>query len=252
MGISSVCYQVIMAANYTQVCWVEKLYLNFTQIKKALMSAYLNSILYIIDIHIKYFTRVNVMNEFELLVMTSEAWLNTVLQDFSTFLIDHAANERKASAMALSMLTHYPDRTQLVTAMTDLAIEELNHFRQVIKLIQDNNIELQSDVKDPYIMQLRDNIRSGRDNYFLDRLLVASIVEKRGSERFALLATGLTDAKLQHFYQNLAKSESKHYLLFLELAYVYFSVDDVVPRLKELLKIESEIIVKLPLRSALH
>ena len=55
---------------------------------------------------------------------------------FDEFLLDHAANERKASAMAMSMVAHYPDRPRLVTEMIDLALEEMNHFRQVYRLIE--------------------------------------------------------------------------------------------------------------------
>ena len=69
----------------------------------------------------------------ELASDSSAAWLECVLQDFDSFLVDHAANERKASAMAMTMVAHYPDRTRLVAEMVDLALEELTHFRQVIK-----------------------------------------------------------------------------------------------------------------------
>ena len=37
------------------------------------------------------------------LAPSSDDWLQCVLDDFDTFLIDHAANERKASAMAMSI-----------------------------------------------------------------------------------------------------------------------------------------------------
>jgi tRNA-(ms[2]io[6]A)-hydroxylase len=47
------------------------------------------------------------------------AWLDAVLAAFDEFLIDHAANERKASAMAMSLVAHYPDRQELVTRMID-------------------------------------------------------------------------------------------------------------------------------------
>ena len=49
-------------------------------------------------------------------------WVRAVMDDFDHFLLDHAAAEKKASGMALSMVSHYPDRTRLVAAMTDLAV----------------------------------------------------------------------------------------------------------------------------------
>ncbi|MEP1471547.1 MAG: tRNA isopentenyl-2-thiomethyl-A-37 hydroxylase MiaE, partial [Halieaceae bacterium] len=54
---------------------------------------------------------------------TSAAWTEAVLADFDSFLQDHAAAEKKASGMAMSMVSHYPDRFELVAAMADLAIE---------------------------------------------------------------------------------------------------------------------------------
>ena len=40
------------------------------------------------------------MTAIELGIASSNDWLDCVLENFDEFLIDHAANERKASAMA--------------------------------------------------------------------------------------------------------------------------------------------------------
>ena len=53
--------------------------------------------------------------------------------------------------MAMSMLSHYPDRRKLVKAMTDLALEEMIHFKQVLKLLLDRDVNLGNDQKDPYV-----------------------------------------------------------------------------------------------------
>ena len=42
------------------------------------------------------------------------AWVEKVLEHFDTFLQDHADCERKASAMALSMVAKYPDRNEII------------------------------------------------------------------------------------------------------------------------------------------
>src|SRR5262249_47755995 len=60
--------------------------------------------------------------------MTRPEWLLAVTNDFDAFLVDHAACERKASATALTFVAHYPDRAELVSAMIQLAREELDHF----------------------------------------------------------------------------------------------------------------------------
>ncbi len=64
---------------------------------------------------------------YPLIYQTSHSWTETVLEDFDSFLQDHAAAEKKASSMAVSMLSHYPDRVELVSAMAELAVEELSH-----------------------------------------------------------------------------------------------------------------------------
>ena len=109
---------------------------------------------------------------FELKYHTPFEWTEAVLADFNTFLQDHAAAEKKASGMAISMLSHYPDKRKLVKAMTDLALEELIHFKQVLKLLTERDTTLGDDKKDPYIKQIRALFRHGRDGFLMDRLLV--------------------------------------------------------------------------------
>ena len=112
------------------------------------------------------------------------AWVDCVVERFDQFLLDHAAAEKKAAGMALSMLSHYPDRARLVTAMSELAAEEMVHFREVVKLIQES-LQLTADKKDP-CGRVRSWIRQGSEEYLLDRLLTGAVIEARGAERFAL------------------------------------------------------------------
>jgi tRNA isopentenyl-2-thiomethyl-A-37 hydroxylase MiaE len=44
--------------------------------------------------------------DLELKTASSDGWLTLVLDQSDEFLPDHAANERKASTMAMSMLAH--------------------------------------------------------------------------------------------------------------------------------------------------
>ncbi|QIB66307.1 tRNA-(ms[2]io[6]A)-hydroxylase [Kineobactrum salinum] len=183
---------------------------------------------------------------------TPAAWTDVVLADFDSFLQDHAAAEKKASGMAISMLCHYPDRIELVSAMADLAVEELTHYREVVKWIHQRGGLTAADQKDPYVLAFRESIRRGKEAYLLDRLLTASIIEARGAERFALVAEALPPSPLQRFYQSIARSEERHYSLFLELAGLYFSADDIDQRWSQLLDREAQIVAALPLRPALH
>ena len=184
---------------------------------------------------------------------TDPSWLETIFSDFNTFLLDHAQCERKASAMAMSMVCHYPDKDQLVLAMTDLAIEELAHFKQVLKHIQMRKLTIPSDTKDPYVQALLKEMRHGKEHYLMDRLLSACIIEARGHERFSMVADAL-DPKdpAQKMYATIAKAEEKHYQLFLDLAKIYFNGEEVDARLDAMLDKEAAIIRALPHRLALH
>ena len=192
------------------------------------------------------------MEETPLLIETNPNWTQAVLSDFDSFLQDHAAAEKKASGMALSMLSHYPDRILLVTKMTDLAIEELIHYREVLRWIHSRGLVTASDTKDLYVLGLRQVIRKETNTYLLDRLLTASVIEARGAERFALIADAIERSPLKSFYKSLAKSEARHYRLFLELAEEYFDSSVIELRWKEILNIEAEVVSKLPIRAALH
>jgi tRNA-(ms[2]io[6]A)-hydroxylase len=183
---------------------------------------------------------------------TPTAWVDTVLNNFDRFLNDHAQAEKKASGMAMSMVSHYPDKPDIVKAMIDLAIEELAHFREVIKLMQHKGLCLDRDEKDPYVNALRKTMRDGTEHYLLDRLLIAGIIEARGCERFGLIAQHHPEEEFQQFYQLITDSEAKHHLLFIELASHYFSTPEIEQRLDELLTIEAAIVEQLPIRAALH
>ena len=183
---------------------------------------------------------------------SSAEWLEAVFADFDTFLLDHAANERKASGVALNLAAHYPDKHDLVAAMIDLSIEELSHYREVFKLIRERQIPPVPDKKDPYVNRLRKLVRDGSQKFFCDRLLIAGIIEARGLERFTQIADALPDGRLKSFYESIYRSEAKHANLFLSFAYQYCAEENVDERLAELLAIEAQVLAELPIRSALH
>ena len=153
---------------------------------------------------------------------TSPLWTEAVLRDFDSFLQDHAHCERKASGSAMNMLSHYPDRAELVAAMVDLAREELQHFSEVYRHMAARGLILGPDRKDPYVQRLTQEFRKGSEAYFLDRLLVAGILESRGCERFGLVASALPPGELKDFYLAIARSEARHQGLFVDLALLYF------------------------------
>jgi tRNA-(ms[2]io[6]A)-hydroxylase len=188
----------------------------------------------------------------ELKFKTPDVWAEGVVGAIDVFLPDHAAAEKKASSMAMTMVSHYPDKPGLVTAMIDLALEELSHFRSVVKIMQDRGLTLLPDEKDPYVNALRREARQGSKFYLMDRLLIAGIVEARGAERFGLVAAGLPEGELKRFYDAITRSEQGHEELFLQFAEHYFESSVVQQRLEELLEAEAAIVGNLPIRIALH
>jgi len=185
-------------------------------------------------------------------IPTSREWTTAALADLDAFLIDHASCERKASASALAMVSHYPDRPELVDALIGLAREELDHFHRVYGWIAKRGLRLAPDQRNPYMGRLSNEFREGTASYFLDRLLAAGIAEARGCERFALVGAALPPGDLADFYRELARAEVRHHELYLELARTYFPRDQVERRLDELLEAEARIVAELPVRAALY
>jgi len=188
----------------------------------------------------------------DVLVNTSPAWVKTVCRNFDAFLLDHANCERKASAMAMSFVVKYPDRHRLIPDLIDLAREEIGHFREVYDLCAARGLTLCKDEPDRYVRKLLDAARHGRDERLIDRMLIASVIECRGAERFGLLARELEDETMRAFYARLWKAELKHGHLFVHLLLKEFDEQTVYPRLHELLELEAAIIADLEFRPALH
>lgn len=188
----------------------------------------------------------------DLRVSTPRDWLDVVFADFGAFIVDHALCERKASAMGLSLVAKYPDRTEMIEPLIAFAREELEHFHVMYRLMERRGLRLVGDEKDAYVNALRKLSRAGGDALFLDRLLVPGIVEARGCERLQMVAEAIQDPELSGTYLDLARAESRHHGLFFRLARTYFPESVVRQRADELLTAEAEIMKSLPLRAAVH
>lgn len=184
---------------------------------------------------------------------TPPEWVDLVERDLVGFLQDHAANEHRVSRAALTLAVQHPERPDLVRHMIDISIEELDHFKQVYELLDARGAGLGRDHPDPYMRSLRKAISaSDREMWLLRRLVLFSIVECRGFERFQMLGEHLSDAGLAEVYQTLARSEARHQGLYLRLARQYFPREDVDSLLDEFLDLEAKTIVAQPLRAVLH
>ncbi len=186
-------------------------------------------------------------------IASSQEWLDAVLGDFDAFLQDHADCERKVSAMAMSFVAKYPDRKEIIPELIETAIEELEHFQEVYAIMEKRGIGLPSGMaKDPYMQALLPICRSDRNNRFMDRLLIASVAETRGAERFKMLANNIEDETLARFYKKLWTCEAKHGHIFVKMALNYFPEKEVYARLEEMIDREAEVIQGLQIRAALH
>ena len=189
----------------------------------------------------------------EIKTASKQDWIDAVMSDFNSFLQDHADCERKASAMAISFVAKYPDRKEIIPELIDTAIEELEHFQSVYQLLEQRNISLTHELKqDHYVNQLIKCCHSGRFERFIDRLLLASVVECRGAERFKMVSDHLQDPELKRFYKTLWTSEAKHGNIFVKMALNYTEEDYAYQRLDYLMDKEADIIDSLEIRSALH
>lgn len=190
--------------------------------------------------------------EFELKCPTDPKWVQVILDDFDTFLQDHANCERKASALALSLMMKYANRREIIPHMIRLSQEELQHFKEVYELMEARNLPLGKEIKDPYVNQLLAECRSEPEARFLDRMLIASIIEARGAERFGLVAEALPEGALKDFYRRLWAAEKKHGHLFANLMLHYLPAPEIQERLEALLEAEAQIIPTLEWRPSLH
>ena len=184
---------------------------------------------------------------------TPKAWTNAVLNDFNSFLQDHADCERKASAMAMSFVAKCPDKLKIIPRLIDTALEELEHFKSVYSIMIERGVTLKAEMpQDQYVQQLIARCRTPKDQRLIDRMLIASIIECRGAERFRMLSDALEDLSLKKFYKMLWTSEAKHGNIFIEMALDCFPEKEINKRVIELVDAEAEICSRLPFRAAMH
>ena len=190
----------------------------------------------------------------ELTVATQPEWVDAVTADLPSFLQDHADCERKASALAMSLVAKYPDRVEIIPELIATGVEELEHFQQVYEVMRRRGIPLAREIgRDQYITALMKLLHTDSLRRFLDRLLLASIIECRGAERFRLVSEALREDNVLHqFYHDLWVSEARHGHIFVGMALEYFEKDRVYGRLSELNEAEGRIVDGLELRPALH
>ncbi len=185
---------------------------------------------------------------------TDPRWVNIVEKNIEEILTDHAYCEQKASTNAINLIVHFPECTELVDAMLDLAREELEHFQQVHEKIKDRGFALGKERRDEYVFELNNFIRKGYQRHYVlvDKLLFSALVEARSCERFKVLSENIIDEDLRKFYRELMISEANHYTVFIKLAKLYAGDIDVDKRWQEFLDYENDIIKKYGNKETIH
>ena len=186
---------------------------------------------------------------------TDPRWVNIVKKNIDEILTDHAYCEQKAANSAISIIIGFPEKSELVTAMIDLAEEEMSHFKMVHELILKRGFSLGRERKDEYVRKLQTYFPKGgsRETHLVHKLLVAGLIEARSCERFRLLSEKLEDPELCKFYRKLMISEAHHYTLFLKLARQYAPEGiDVEEKWNGLLHFEADIMKSLCKEETIH
>jgi tRNA-(ms[2]io[6]A)-hydroxylase len=185
---------------------------------------------------------------------TDPRWVNIVEKNIEDILTDHAYCEQKAASTAISLIVSFPEYTDLVKEMIELANEEMSHFKMVHEKILEHGWTLGRDRKDDYVLELIKFFPKGgsRTTQLIHRLLYAALIEARSCERFRLLSEQLEDKKLAKFYRKLMISEAGHYTMFLNFARQYGDRKEVDGKWQQLLDYEAEIMKDLGNKETIH
>jgi tRNA-(ms[2]io[6]A)-hydroxylase len=89
---------------------------------------------------------------------------------------------------------------------------------------------------------------TGREQLFLDQLLICALIEARSCERFKILSQQLEEQELKDFYHQFMVAEAAHYKLFLQLAKNFFEEEKVVARWQYWLDHEADFLPHLEVR----
>jgi tRNA-(ms[2]io[6]A)-hydroxylase len=175
---------------------------------------------------------------------TDPRWVNIVESNIEEILTDHAWCEQKAASNAIAIITHNSQHEELVTELTKIVLEEMDHFKQVHQIIKDRGLRLGRERKDSYVGELYKFMEKGKSRTLsmVDRLLFSAMIEARSCERFKVLSENIKDEKLAKFYRDLMISEAGHYTTFIGFARQYGEGVDVDKRWQEWLDYEAKVI----------
>ena len=171
---------------------------------------------------------------------TTDDWLERALADVDEILLDHAHCEKKAASTAVSLLFRYPQHAALLTPITELAREELAHFRLVVEHLNARGKPFTRQVPSTYAAELMRGDAPNEPQRAIDMLLCLALIEARSCERMKLLAEHLDDPALRALYTSLLASEARHHQSYVDLATTLAPASAVRARLQELARHEAD------------
>ncbi len=185
---------------------------------------------------------------------TKTSWVTIAKNDLQQILTDHAFAEQKAASNAVSIIINYSEETELVSAMSEIAIEEMEHFKMVHDLMIARNMVLGRDQVNDYAKHLKNYFPKTKDRTeaLIQRLLLAALIEARSCERFKVFSENLKDPELVQFYKDLMISEANHYTTFLGFARQYQDKEIVNKKWEGLLKYEADFMKKRGTQAKVH
>jgi len=178
---------------------------------------------------------------------TDPRWVDLASISLGEILADHAFCEQKAATQCISLIQLYPDKSDLINALSPIVTEEWGHFRMVWAEMKKRGLELGRQRKDEYVNLLLQNEPKAipKEEKLLHKLMFCALIEARSCERFRLLSENLEDESLRKFYYKFMISEAGHYRLFIELAEHYYPVEKVRTAWQLWLKLEAEVLKRL-------
>lgn len=190
---------------------------------------------------------------FKLKLPTDPRWANIAEGNLSEILTDHAWCEQKAATNSITLITLLPEYPEIVNELLEIAQEELEHFQQVHDIIQKRGYELGRQRKDDYVNDLvKFIIQGSREDFIIDRMLFAAMIEARSCERFKVLTENIKDEELKVFYKDLMISEANHYTTFIGFARQLGDEEKVNKRWEEWLEYEAKIIQSYGKKETVH
>ena len=185
---------------------------------------------------------------------TETSWAEIAKDNLQQILTDHAFLEQKAASNAVSIIINYSEETELVKEMSNIAIEEMQHFKMVHLLMVKRGMVLGREQKNDYAIRLQKffNKTKDRTDALIQRLLVAALIEARSCERFKVFSENMEDEELSKFYNNLMISEAGHYTTFLQFARQYQDREIVDKKWNDLLAFEAELMRERGKKATIH